>query len=98
MSSTTLMIDLSPFFESFGVGAAAREPSPKKIVESSHFVNCAASLIVNGRTRTVTEIDDAPSEMAIASTARGSPPSHLAQRNVQNAIQSQYQQNMNIEC
>lgn len=65
LSSTTLMIDLRPFFDNFGVGAAAREPSPRKMVESSHFVSCAASRIVKGRTRTVTEIDDAPSEMAM---------------------------------
>lgn len=56
---------LSPFLDSFGVGAAARDPSPRKMVESSHLVNCAASRMVNGRTRTVTEIDDAPSEMAM---------------------------------
>jgi hypothetical protein len=60
-----LITDRRPFCDSFGVGAAAREPSPKKIVESSHFVNCAASLIVKGRTLTVTEIEEAPSEEAI---------------------------------
>lgn len=47
------------------MGAAAREPSPRKSVESSHFVSWAASLIVNGRTRTVTEIEDAPSDGGI---------------------------------
>ena len=61
------MMDRKPFFESFGVGTAANDPSPRKIVESSHFVNCAASLIVNGRTRIVTEIEDAPSGMPIVS-------------------------------
>jgi hypothetical protein len=43
-----------------GVGAAASEPSPRKSVWSSLLVNCAASRMVNGRTRTVTEMDDAP--------------------------------------
>lgn len=65
LSSTTLMMDLRPFFDSFGVGAAAREPSPRKMVESSHFVSCAASRIVNGRTRTVTEMEEAPSVTAM---------------------------------
>ena len=46
-----------------GVGAAAREPSPRNSVESSVLVSCAASRIVNGRTRTVTEMDDAPLAM-----------------------------------
>ena len=59
------MIDLSPFLLSLSVGAAAKEPSPKNIVESSHFVSWAASRMVNGLTRTVTEIDEAPSEMAM---------------------------------
>lgn len=54
------------------MGADANEPSPRKIVESSHFVSWAASLIVNGRTRTVTEIEDAPSEMAISLVSQGS--------------------------
>lgn len=45
-----------------GVGAAASEPSPRKRVWSSVFVNCAASRMVNGRTRTVTEMEDAPLE------------------------------------
>ncbi|KAG5303126.1 hypothetical protein I7I50_02311 [Histoplasma capsulatum G186AR] len=52
-----------PFCISFGVGT--REPSPRKNIESSHFVSCAASRIVNGLTRTVTEIDDAPLEAAM---------------------------------
>lgn len=60
-SSMTLMTDRIPFECSFGVGAAASDPSPRKSVWSSHFANCAASLMVNGRTRTVTEMDDAPS-------------------------------------
>jgi len=51
-----------PFWRSLGVGAAAREPSPRKIVVSSHLVSCAASLMVNGLTRTVTEMEEAPSE------------------------------------
>lgn len=38
LSSTTLMTDRRPFEASFGVGAAASEPSPKKTVPSSHFV------------------------------------------------------------
>lgn len=54
-----------PFCDSFGVGAAAKEPSPRKIVESSHVLNCAASRMVKGRTRTVTEMEEAPSEAAI---------------------------------
>ena len=54
-----------PFCDNFGVGAAASEPSPRKRVESSHFVSCAASLIVNGRTLIATEIDEAPSTVLI---------------------------------
>ena len=61
----TLITDRMPFCDSFGVGAAAREPSPRNKGPSSHFVNWAASLIVNGLTRTVTEIEDAPAEAAI---------------------------------
>lgn len=49
-----------------GVGAAASEPSPRNRVESSVLVSCAASRMVNGRTRTVTEIDDAPALAMIA--------------------------------
>lgn len=61
------MTDLMPFCDSFGVGAAAREPSPRNRGPSSHFVICAASLIVNGRTRTVTEIElAAPSAASMA--------------------------------
>ena len=62
------MIERRPFCESFGVGAAASDPSPRNNVESSHFVNCAASLIVNGRTLTATEIDEAPSTVAMTAT------------------------------
>lgn len=60
-SSITLMTGRIPLEWSLGVGAAANEPSPRKSVWSSHFANCAASRMVNGRTRTVTEMDDAPS-------------------------------------
>ena len=60
------MTGLMPLELSFGVGAAAREPSPKKSAWSSHLDNCAASRIVNGRTRTVTEIEDAPSVAMVA--------------------------------
>lgn len=59
------MTDLRPFCESFGVGAAASDPSPRKRGPSSVFANCAASRIVNGRTRTVTEMLDAPSAAAM---------------------------------
>lgn len=59
------MMGRKPFLDNFGVGTAAKEPSPRKIVESSHFVNCAASRMVNGRTRTVTEMEEAPSDIAI---------------------------------
>jgi hypothetical protein len=54
-----------PFELSFGVGAAAKEPSPRNNAWSSHLDNCAASRIVNGRTRTVTEMDEAPSAAMI---------------------------------
>jgi hypothetical protein len=66
LSSTTLMIERKPFWESFGVGAAASEPSPKKRVPSSIFASEAASRIVKGRTRTATEMEEAPSSLAIA--------------------------------
>ena len=36
-SSTTLMTDRMPLWFSFGVGAPAREPSPKNVAESSVF-------------------------------------------------------------
>jgi hypothetical protein len=55
------MTGLMPLELSLGVGAAAKEPSPKNNAWSSHLDNCAASRMVNGRTRTVTEIEDAPS-------------------------------------
>lgn len=60
-SSTTLMTDRMPFCEGFGVGAAASDPSPRKSGPSSHLESCAASRMVKGRTRTVTEMEDAPS-------------------------------------
>lgn len=60
------MTGLMPLELSRGVGAAAREPSPRKRAWSSHFDNCAASRMVNGRTRTVTEMDDAPSAAMVA--------------------------------
>jgi len=65
LSSMTLTTGLMPFWVSFGVGTPAREPSPRNSGPSSHFASCAASRIVNGRTLTVTEIDDAPLEPAI---------------------------------
>ncbi len=37
---------------------------------SSHFVSCAASLIVKGLTRIVTEIDAAPSEGMVVAKLR----------------------------
>jgi len=66
LSSTTLIIGLMPFWPSFGVGAAARDPSPRKRGPSSHFVSCAASRIVKGRTRTATVMEEAPSDRAVA--------------------------------
>lgn len=67
LSSTTLMTERMPLEPALGVGAAAREPSPRKSGASEGFVNWAASRIVNGRTRTATVIDDAPSVPGIAS-------------------------------
>lgn len=49
-----------------GVGAAASEPSPRNSVDSSVFVSWAASRMVNGRTRTVTEMDEAPALAMVA--------------------------------
>lgn len=66
LSSTTLIIGLIPFWPTFGVGAAARDPSPRKSGPSSHFVSCAASRIVKGRTRTATVMEEAPSDEAVA--------------------------------
>jgi hypothetical protein len=65
-SSSTLITGRMPFELSFGVGIPAREPSPRNSAWSSHFDNCAASRMVNGRTRTVTEMDDAPSAAIVA--------------------------------
>jgi hypothetical protein len=65
-SSRTLITGLMPFELSVGLGAAAKEPSPKNNAWSSHLDNCAASRIVNGRTRTVTEMEDAPSWAMVA--------------------------------
>lgn len=59
------MTGLMPFCEYLGVGAPANEPSPKNSGPSSVLVNCAASLIVKGRTRTVTEMLEDPSLIAI---------------------------------
>jgi hypothetical protein len=56
------MMDRRPFDDSFG-GAAAREPSPRNIGPSSVFTSCAASRIVNGRTRTETVMDEASEAM-----------------------------------
>lgn len=47
------------------MGAAASDPSPKNKVESSVLVSCAASRIVNGRTRTATVIEEALSSVAM---------------------------------
>lgn len=69
-SSTILITGRMPFWCNFGVGAAAREPSPRKSVWSSHLANCAASRIVKGRTRTVTEMEDAPSAAIVADEQR----------------------------
>ena len=71
------MIDRSPFCASFGVWVAAREPSPRNRGPSSDLLSCAASLIVNGRTRTATEIDEAP-PMSVAA-AMVEAPSRLFQ-------------------
>jgi hypothetical protein len=54
-----------PFWLSFGVGAPAKEPSPRKSGPSSHFEICAASRIVKGLTRTATVIDEASLEIAM---------------------------------
>lgn len=64
------MMDRMPFWVNLGVGAPAREPSPRNNGVSSHFDSCAASCIVKGRTRTVTEIDEALEELAIVSSER----------------------------
>jgi len=50
---------------SLGAGTPASDPSPRNRGPSSHFVNWAASRIVNGLTRTVTEMEAAPSVAAI---------------------------------
>jgi hypothetical protein len=65
LSSTTLITDRRPFCENLGVGSPTIEPSPRKNGESSDLVSCAASRIVKGRTRTATEMDEAPSGTAI---------------------------------
>jgi len=65
-SSTTLMTGRIPFCFMCGAGADAREPSPRNIGPSSERVNCAASRMVKGRTRTVTWMLDAPSVPAAA--------------------------------
>lgn len=65
LSSTTLTTGRMPFAASLGAGTAARDPSPRNRGPSSHFVNCAASRSVNGLTRIVTEIEDAPSAVAM---------------------------------
>jgi hypothetical protein len=65
-SSTTLMTGRIPFCFMCGAGADAREPSPRNIGPSSERVNCAASRMVKGRTRTVTWMLDAPSVPATA--------------------------------
>ena len=65
-SSTTLMTGRMPFCFMCGAGADAREPSPRNIGPSSERVNCAASRMVKGRTRTVTWMLDAPSVPAAA--------------------------------
>lgn len=65
LSSITLIIDRIPFWLSFGVGAPAKEPSPRKRGPSSHFEICAASLIVKGLTLTATVIDEASLGIAI---------------------------------
>jgi len=70
LSSMILITERSPLLCNFGVGAAAIEPSPKKSGWSSHRANWAASRIVKGRTRTVTEMEDAPLAAAIAARVR----------------------------
>jgi hypothetical protein len=60
-SSITLTMERIPFWLSFGVGAPASDPSPRKSGPSSDLEICAASRIVKGRTRTATLIEEAPS-------------------------------------
>ena len=55
-----------PFWDSLGAGAPANDPSPRKRGPSSVLVNCAASRIVNGRTRTVTDMLEDPSVVIAA--------------------------------
>lgn len=64
-SSMTFTMERIPFWLSFGAGAPARDPSPRNRGPSSDLVICAASLIVKGRTRTATLIEEAPSEAAM---------------------------------
>jgi hypothetical protein len=51
---------------SFGAGKPASEPSPRNSVWSSFRVTWAASRMVKGRTRTVTEMEDAPAAAMVA--------------------------------
>lgn len=60
-SSTTLITLLSPFWPNLGVGTPASDPSPRNRGLSSLGRSCAASRMVNGLTRTVTLMLDAPS-------------------------------------
>lgn len=53
-----------PFCDSLGV-AATRDPSPRKTGPSSVLLNCEASRIVKGRTRTATVIEAAPSSAMV---------------------------------
>ena len=64
-SSMTLITGRMPLCI-LGAGTPASEPSPRKRVWSSFLVTWAASRIVKGRTRTVTEMEDAPAAAMIA--------------------------------
>jgi hypothetical protein len=65
-SSITLITGRMPFELILGVGRPASEPSPRNSVWSSLLVTCAASRMVKGRTRTVTEMEDAPAAAMVA--------------------------------
>lgn len=58
-------MDRIPFWFSLGVGTPANDPSPRKRGPSSVLEIWAASRIVKGLTRTVTVIEEAPSEEAM---------------------------------
>ena len=65
----TLITLRNPFCPNFGACTPASEPSPRNSGPSSLLVSCAASLMVKGRTRTVTWMLDEPSVPAAAIAA-----------------------------